>query len=385
MLDSSSSPSESSPLGSSPPDAPRRADALSVSVPQPSLLAEPPSTGVLPASLPKVELPPQACPEQVPVATVSGARAMVDPATSSPVQAASRISLSGCGCGGGCNGAPQLVFALGSLGYDFGTQARYDAIGEVIGQQPEGTTNPLLLPVITTDQLLALLKTAGMAHFATSIIWTLNIEATPVYAIRPDGPFAHQTYQRLVEFLEDQVNPNVLSERLSVPGYVAGSVRLLSGQSVPVICPELRGMYNWKTADLVQLICGKAPTEKAQQGKKDEYEERAEGVGNFLQRVYFELRNLGQDPRDRALNFAATNAFNVEQVFRSSLQKNLELDDITVTPSPVCRQDSDCWDVVLTFFNPADLNVSRRAYRFTVDVSDVVPVLVGLVREWAVR
>jgi hypothetical protein len=40
---------------------------------------------------------------------------------------------------------------------------------------------------------------------------------------------------------------------------------------------------------------------------------------------------------------------------------------------------------VLTFFNPADLNVSRRAYRFTVDVSDVVPVLVGLVREWAVR
>jgi len=101
--------------------------------------------------------------------------------------------------------------------------------------------------------------------------------------------------------------------------------------------------------------------------------------------VYFELRNLGQDPRDRALNFAATNAFNVEQAFSKSLEKKLELDDITVTPSPVCRQDSDCWDVVLTFFNPADLNVSRRAYRFTVDVSDVVPVLVGLVREWAVR
>jgi cyanobactin maturation PatA/PatG family protease len=206
-----------------------------------------------------------------------------------------------------------------------------------------------------------------------------------VYAIRPDGPFAHQTYQRLIEFLEDQVNPKVLSERISVPGYVAGTVRLLSGQSVPVICPELRGMYNWKTADLVQLVCGETPSEKAEQSKKEEYEQRTEGVGNFLQRVYFELRNLGQDPRDRALNFAATNAFNVEQVFRSSLERKLELDDITVTPSPVCRQDSDCWDVVLTFFNPADLNVSRRAYRFTVDVSDVVPVLVGLVREWAVR
>jgi hypothetical protein len=41
--------------------------------------------------------------------------------------------------------------------------------------------------------------------------------------------------------------------------------------------------------------------------------------------------------------------------------------------------------VVLTFFRPE--NKSERAkmsYRFTVDVSDVLPVLVGPVRSWAV-
>jgi hypothetical protein len=37
------------------------------------------------------------------------------------------------------------------------------------------------------------------------------------------------------------------------------------------------------------------------------------------------------------------------------------------------------------FFNPVKrLEQARRAYRFTVDVSDVVPVTVGNVRHWDV-
>jgi hypothetical protein len=62
------------------------------------------------------------------------------------------------------------------------------------------------------------------------------------------------------------------------------------------------------------------------------------------------------------------------------------LDQIDVEKSPICRLDSECWDVVLYFFNPMNvLGEARRAYRFTVDVSDVVPVLIGDIREWAVR
>jgi hypothetical protein len=39
----------------------------------------------------------------------------------------------------------------------------------------------------------------------------------------------------------------------------------------------------------------------------------------------------------------------------------------------------------LTFFNPSRrLEQARRVYRFTVDVSDVIPVTVGKVRHWDV-
>ena len=113
---------------------------------------------------------------------------------------------------------------------------------------------------------------------------------------------------------------------------------------------------------------------------------REEGITNFLQRVYSEVRNLGLEPRDRALNFAATNAFQIERVFTQVAAAGLQLDQIDVERSPICRLDSDCWDVVLYFFNPANvLGEARRAFRFTVDVSDVVPVLIGDIREWAVR
>ena len=64
----------------------------------------------------------------------------------------------------------------------------------------------------------------------------------------------------------------------------------------------------------------------------------------------------------------------------------MDLDTIEVERSPICRQYSDCWDVKLMFFNPSKVfEQARKVYRFTVDVSDVVPVMVGDVRSWFVR
>jgi hypothetical protein len=64
----------------------------------------------------------------------------------------------------------------------------------------------------------------------------------------------------------------------------------------------------------------------------------------------------------------------------------MALDTIEVERSPICRQDSDCWDVKLIFFNPEkQFEVARKVFRFTVDVSDVVPVLVGDVRQWSMH
>ncbi len=64
----------------------------------------------------------------------------------------------------------------------------------------------------------------------------------------------------------------------------------------------------------------------------------------------------------------------------------MELDSIDVERSQLCRPDSDCWDVKLTFFYPErPVQTLRKVYRFTVDVSDVVPVMVSPVRSWSVR
>jgi hypothetical protein len=145
-------------------------------------------------------------------------------------------------------------------------------------------------------------------------------------------------------------------------------------------------MFNWTLKALVDRAVGKDPGEKAAKPEREAFRGKEEGISNFMQRVYYEVRNLGVEPRDRALNFAATNAFQLEQAFFRAAAAGLQLDQIDVERSPICRLDGDCWDVVLYFFNPANvLGEARRAFRFAVDVSDVIPVLIGDVREWSVR
>jgi cyanobactin maturation PatA/PatG family protease len=219
---------------------------------------------------------------------------------------------------------------------------------------------------------------------AASIIWTLNLDATPIYTIQPQGPFASDAYQRLRQFLTEQLTDG--AERVSIPGLIVGQARLLSGQVVPVIWPELRGMYNWTMSALIQNVSGtRSPASADIQGQAGD-SRRMETVTNFLERVYHELRNLGHTPQERAINYAATNALNVERVFESALKEEMELDTIEVERSPICPPGSACWDVKLTFFHPREqFQRARRVYRFTVNVADTCPSMVGRVRSWSVR
>ena len=250
-------------------------------------------------------------------------------------------------------------------------------------EAPIGPVGPIPAS-IDTATLLAHLD----AHpdVAESITWTLNLDSTPIYSIRPDGAYAPDAYALLRKFLSEQVDANVRAERVSIPGLLVGTQTLLTGQKVGIVVPVLRGMFNWTIGALVQRAVGKRPEKGTDKGEREAFRRKEEGITNFLQRVYFEIRNLGVEPRDRALNAAATNAFQLERVFMAAAATGLQLDQIDVERSPVCRLDSDCWDVVLYFFNPANvLGEARRAFRFTVDVSDVVPVLIGDIREWSVR
>ena len=287
----------------------------------------------------------------------------------------SAISPAACSCegGGGTSAKAQLVYALGQLGYDFGTEARRDSIQQHMG---EGA-NPQ-----DPQQLLNYLEENPWD--TASITWTLSLDATPIYAIQPFGAYAERGFERLRQFLTEQLSEGV--ERISVPGVIVGQVMLMSGQTVPVILPTLRCMYSWTTSALITAICGNAPAESASAQDREVYGQRCQSVINFLERVYYELRNLGITPQERAINYSATNALNVEHIFESAIQEEMELDAIEVEPSPLCRPDSECWDVKLTFFNPRQVfQQARKCYRFTVDVSDVCPVNVGRVRSWCVR
>lgn len=287
--------------------------------------------------------------------------------TSAPTIAPSgEIDPSDCGCGGGEGSKsipPAIVYALGNIGYDFGSESHRDSFIQSMGDG-RNPHNPA--------DLIAYLR--ANPWDASELLWTLNIDSTPIYALFPNGSHAHVAYERLIGFLEEQQNGNI--QRISVPGMAEGTTSLLNGQTVTNLYPNLRGMYSWTTSALVASTAA---------GEKGASKVLAENVTNFLNRIYYKMRNLGVTAQERALNYSATNAYQVSSVFASAMTDNLVLDDISASKSPICRPGSDCYDVVLSFFNPRErLTQARKEYRFTVDVSDVVPVTLGEVRSWSV-
>ncbi len=179
-----------------------------------------------------------------------------------------------------------------------------------------------------------------------SLIWTLNLELTPIYAIKPVGAFGADIYEVMQYMLAGQIlseDDEDYIERVSISGLLTDeTVRLFSGQIVPVLkVNSPRGMYGWKVNSLVESAL---QTVSAEQETADETMMRR-SLSSFLNRVYYDLRNLGQMARDRALNFAATNAFQAVQTFSEAVAIGMELDNIEVEKSPFCRYGSECWDV----------------------------------------
>ncbi len=102
-------------------------------------------------------------------------------------------------------------------------------------------------------------------------------------------------------------------------------------------------------------------------------------------RVTLEFRNVGISAQDRSLNYSAMNAYNTKRIFAGMAKDQMRLDTVAVDRSTICRPDSDCWDVTYRFFNPTQvLTTARKVWQYTIDVSDVVPVPVGVLRHWEV-
>ena len=209
---------------------------------------------------------------------------------------------------------------------------------------------------------------------AQSVVWTLSRTEVPMYVIVPAGPFAAETYKWLVEEWTDAT-----VEFVSIPGVLAGQVALYDGQIVDAVIPDLRGMYSWETKKYVKAL--KDASKKADAGASEAKIERE--INRFLGKIYFSIRNRGLAPQERALNSAATNAFNVSPVIVEAGEDGMTLRDVAVERSPLNRPGSEYFDVLLTFFDPQHRQerAPLRA-RFTIDVSDTVPVMIGDAVTW---
>jgi cyanobactin maturation PatA/PatG family protease len=315
----------------------------------------------------------------------------------------------------------QLVYVTGELGYDFITDARRDyfvqqfrAMSEdhefisrftgSLGLEP----GPLYLPEDnramaaylcqgrrpTPDDPEELPFGKGPTDIG-SVVWILIQEGQPLYAIRPLHTFAVYVLQELANFLLDQSRPEFVngtedkehkdpnpkrSERVSIAARILGDITLYNGQQVPVLDASLRALFNWNLKSLIEDVLGK----RDEAEDAEQYDFKYDRLRNFLERIYYEVRNMGQAPSDRAINYLATNLFQANEAFNDALDNNLELDSMFAEKSPLCRPKSDCWDVVMRFFDPEHrLEKALVEHRLTVDVSDISPVGIGKPRKWS--
>jgi hypothetical protein len=344
----------------------------------------------VPAGVQTMQVIPQAAPPAGQPMQAVSASAVATPTTTEGSTTAPGVSAgvapsAGCGCQ---SGPTANVYALGNIGFDFGTEARRDSFRINMPDVPRGGSPPVFSAPNVYDPIQLADYLDANNYESTRLIWTLLLDATPIYAIEAETEYPEAVYRALRDALRFQNLPaddaNYVS-RVSIPGYLTGRTRrLFSGQVVPVVEALPTALYSWNEQVLVNEVV--RVVEQNQKEADSSFVRRT--VSNFLDKVYYQMRNLGQTSQDRALNYAATNVFTLTndlsqgilsgQTIPTQGVPNLyTLDSITVSKSPFCRMDSDCQDVQVTFFDPENDTRARSVYQMTIDVSDVVPVQIA--------
>jgi cyanobactin maturation PatA/PatG family protease len=259
-----------------------------------------------------------------------------------------------------------LVYAVGRIGIAYVSHARREQFARLIDGDPD-------------DAAKVAKFLEANPEYSSSLIWTLTpVDSNPVYCLLPTGAYASDGFERLRKLLQDQLENDL--KMASMPGEIIASVFLHNGQELAVISPALRGISAWSVPELLDEVFGPLSADEAER-QRQEAERRQ--LRDALDRIYFELRNPGLLPRDRAINYAGTNIIQLRTVFHQVSKKRLHLAEIESRQSSVCRPGSDCWDISFIFFDPERrLERARLVYQITVDVSDVVPVSVGRLRHW---
>jgi hypothetical protein len=280
----------------------------------------------------------------------------------------------------------KFVYVIGQLGVDFVNQARQDSLQFHADGDINGNPLPITQPVNLLRYLQGWSETAadGKAvehkphmYDAKSIYWVLSQNGAPLYVVQPMGPFAEDGYRELVDFYAGQISEAPDVQHVAISGVVVGEAQLSTNEVVPIIVPHMRGTAAWSTKHLCgELACSfdALPPEVIEQ---------------ILVRMYEETRNYGLTPEERAVNYVATNVFEILEAAKIlpglDVNQKWELDSIKASKSAIARTGSECYDVQIAFYNPDNLVQARRITVVTVDVSDVVPVMIGNARHFSKR
>lgn len=365
---------------------------------------------------------------------VTAAAAPEPAAAAAPPSASDQHVVAACSCSAPAPAPAQVqpqseasaspVFVIGSIGHDFGTEANRDGF---ISQMPSEVRGNMVIPANPYDprQLSAFLS--EQPWFSDKLYWICKHENMPIYALEaepaagmawgaaptvnkdgkvtgfeqlhPPVSVVHKTFRDALlgqALVPD--DPSYIS-RVSVPGRMTGrTVRLFSGQVLPVVTVQAGGLYTWSEAALIESLVTEIDAKRdATLGPAADPRSVRLILRAFLDKVYYQFRNLGQSGPDRALNYAATNAFSlVSELANGFLSGEIiprqegqasplyALHDITVQKSQYTRHDSECYDVVITFFDPTNDRQAKVAYLTPVDVTAVLPVVLGPTRQFLI-
>ncbi|WP_406190351.1 hypothetical protein OG331_51735 [Streptomyces sp. NBC_01017] len=276
------------------------------------------------------------------------------------------------------------VYVVGTLGFDFGTEARREAYKRQMGPGK----NPY-----DVMEMVAFLE--ERPHEARALLWTLNLDLTPIYTLRPvDG-----LYEELVTLLarqavaatDDPEDPGLLVqvvegvssfllpsseeenadlrqftgvERIAVAGTKTGETeRLYSGQVVPVL--RAHDLVGWEV--LARSLKIAQANERQESGKDLAPAKRravAASVNGFLSQLGVD-RNLGDTSPDRALNYGITSL--LSDGVPERLSRGEELRATVAVEKNTAESDRDLWNVALEVSGQTQTDL--RAYQRLVDVA----------------
>jgi hypothetical protein len=306
---------------------------------------------------------------------------------------------------------PANTFALGQVSVEFPDERTRLAFAESMGRGLQtGAVDDIA-------DLIAYLDTAPAQ--ARQLTWILQIDGSKRYALKPAGVYADEVYDMLAALVLALANGTI--SLCSIPGVARSSLtRLADGTQVRDLrLTSLRGIYGWHPQDVarqsLEAVHASATAPRSEDPivaveQADAGVERGDAaVVGFTESTRLDWPALATPPtpqieramrdaldlisfrrpqqpevsRERAVNFAATNGYQMAAAFLDAMNEGLDFDGYAVEYSPFARVSGNCWDVVLRFVDPDVDERAPREYRLTVDIDDVVPVTVGRMRRWA--